>query len=156
MGIRTALLVEDDPAWAVLTCEAFHDAAPEVTVERCSTGEAALDRFGHRPWPEAVLLDLNLPDLDGLEVLRALRRLPHTRDLVVVVLSASRAASDRAAVEQLGATAYREKPTTYSELRVLASQIAAGQVGPPGPPAPDVVSAEDVGVEGPLGGPEEP
>jgi CheY-like chemotaxis protein len=155
-GIRTALLVEDDHAWALLTREAFRDAAPEVTVEQCSTAQAALDRLSHRPWPDAVLLDLNLPDRGGLEVLQALRELPDAQSLVVVVLSASRAASDRAAVERFGNAAYREKPTSYSELRALASQIAAGEVERPGSAASGAVSPDDVGVERPLGGPEEP
>ena len=137
-AVRRVLLVEDDHAWARLTAEAFADAAPEVSVERCSTGSAALSRFRERPWPDAVLLDLNLPDLEGVDVLHALRALPGAEDLVVVVLSASRATADRDAVEQQGATAYREKPTTYSELRELAGSVARGAVGSPGSTEPDV------------------
>lgn len=150
--VQTVLLVEDDPAWALLTAEAFADVAPEVSVQRCSTGGAALARFGERPWPDAVLLDLNLPDLGGVDVLRALRDLPGAQDLVVVVLSASRAAADRSLVARLGATAYRDKPTTYSELRSLALDVALDSIGASRPPR----SAEHIRFERPPSGPEQP
>ncbi|HSP02106.1 MAG TPA: response regulator [Acidimicrobiales bacterium] len=149
---REVLLVEDDPAWALLTSEAFADAAPEVSVQRCSTGRDALARFRVEPWPDAVLLDLNLPDLDGVDVLRALRGLPGAQDLVVVVLSASRAAADRSLAEQLGATAYREKPTTYSELLALARDVAHGATEA----FPPDRSTQRVWFERSLRGPEQP
>jgi two-component system, OmpR family, KDP operon response regulator KdpE len=151
--IRTVLLVEDDSAWARLTNEAFVDGAPHVVVEWCSTGAAAVARFERRPWPDAVLLDLNLPDLSGLEVIQALRRLRDLPRPVIVVLSASRAASDRAAVALHGALEHRQKPTSYTELRDLARGIAAGTVGSVLGADP---SAEGIGLEGPFGGSQQP
>ena len=136
-SIRTVLLVEDDPAWARLTREAFSDAAPDVSVEWCSTGTAALDRFEHRPAPDAVVLDLNLPDLGGMEVLQELRTRPTFAGTVVVVLSASLVARDHSSVAEGGGPAHCRKPTTYSELRDLADQIASGSLGWEATPAPD-------------------
>jgi DNA-binding response OmpR family regulator len=148
--IRTVLLVEDDAAWARLTGEAFADAAPHVVVEWCSTGAAAVARFERRPWPDAVLLDLNLPDLSGLEVLQALRRLGGLPRPAIVVLSASRAAADRSAVARNGVLEHRQKPTSYTELRDLARGVATGSVGSVLGADP---STEGVGLEGPFGGP---
>lgn len=152
--VHTVLLVEDDPAWAMLTREAFAEAAPQVSVEWCSTGSGALARLALQPWPAAVLLDLNLPDLSGLDVLRALGAQPGFCS-PVVVLSASRAAADRSAVARVGAAEYRLKPTTYSELRDLAAQIAAGRIGDDELRDPEG-SPDDVGIEGSLGGSEQP
>jgi CheY-like chemotaxis protein len=128
---RHVLLVEDDRAWALLTREAFRDVAPDVEVEVAETGTLALERLRAEPRPDAVVLDLNLPGMDGLEVLRAIRSRPARPDQVVVVLSASVAPGDRRAVEVLGADAHRQKPTSYSELRDLASEIVDGRLSAP-------------------------
>jgi putative two-component system response regulator len=124
--VQTVLLVEDDPAWALLMRAAFDDVAPDVRVDLAETGPAALARLTEEPSPEAVVLDLNLPGMDGVEVLRAIREDPECADLVVVVLSASVAERDRHAVAALGVAAHRQKPTSYSELRALASDITGG------------------------------
>lgn len=116
------LVVEDDGAWADLLSLAFGDVAPGLLVERCPTGGDALDRLASGMTPALVVLDLNLPDLPGTEVLKAIRRVPATARTAVVVLSASLAPGDRRAVEALGATAYWAKPTTFVELCALAQE----------------------------------
>jgi CheY-like chemotaxis protein len=129
-AVERVLLVEDDRAWAMLTCEAFADVAPEVSVEWCRSGQDALARLCADPQPDAVMLDLNLPDVDGMEVLRSLQRCRCTARIPIVVVSASVAARDREEATILGATAYREKPASYATLRSLADDVASGVFRP--------------------------
>lgn len=74
------LLVEDNPGDARLTREAFAETDPETTLHVVRTGDEALDALADRdsdePLPDLVLLDLNLPGLDGCEVLGEIRSTP--------------------------------------------------------------------------------
>jgi CheY-like chemotaxis protein len=113
------LLVEDNPNDAELTVRAFKQAnvANEVRVAR--DGAAALDLFfgkgeysGAPPskLPRLILLDLKLPKVDGLEVLKRLKGDAGTRRIPVVVLTSSREETDRVASYHLGANSYIVKP----------------------------------------------
>ena len=73
--------------------------------------------------PDLVLLDVHLPDVPGLEILRELRRRPETRELPVVVLSADASKSQRARFLDAGATAYLTKPLDISELLEFVEQL---------------------------------
>src|ERR671934_1172820 len=93
---KSVLLVEDNPDDRDLTLRAFERHNLRDAVEVAEDGEAAL-QYLHapgpggqlRPLPDVVLLDLKLPRLDGLEVLRRLRANERTRDLPVVILTSS-------------------------------------------------------------------
>ena len=117
------LLVEDNPDDEALTLRALkkHNIENEVVVAR--DGVEALDAlFGRGAWagapldPQVILLDLKLPKVDGLEVLRALRADERTKLLPVVVLTSS--AEDRDVVEswRLGANSYVRKPVDFVEF----------------------------------------
>jgi len=114
------LLVEDNSSDEKLTVLAFRNCgvANEVVVVR--DGVAALDYLhgsegkAGRPLPAVVLLDVNLPKVDGLEVLRRLRANERTRFLPVVMLTASKEEEDILKSYSLGANAYVRKPVEFA------------------------------------------
>jgi two-component system response regulator len=119
------LLVEDNPDDVDLTIRAFqkNNFRSEVVVAR--DGEEALDYLsairpngGRDPaaMPEVVLLDLKLPKLDGIEVLRRLRAQESTRRLPVVVLTSSNEEQDIVASYDFGANSFVRKPITFPDL----------------------------------------
>jgi two-component system response regulator len=115
---RTLLLVEDDRDDEALILRALRKSDLEAHVVVAHDGIAALDYLHGGPGaslPQVVLLDLNLPRLGGLEVLRRIRADPRTRVLPVVVLTSSREERDISRSYALGATSYVRKPIS-SEL----------------------------------------
>ena len=137
--IRNVLLVEDNEAWAELTREAFADVDAGIDVRTVSSGQEALALLLGGLSPDLVLLDLNMPGVDGRDVLRALQGEPE-RPFDVVVLSASVAERDRILAHELGASAYCSKPTTFLQLRKLDHRAGPDarhrRVRRPRPPIP--------------------
>lgn len=126
------LLVEDDPKDVESTLQAFRRArlTNEVHVER--DGEGALDyllgrgAFGGRrkpPAPQLVLLDLNLPRISGLDVLRRLRENPQTRSIPVIVFANSRKEDSSHEALRLGAVNSLTKPLTFPEFCRITAQL---------------------------------
>lgn len=123
------LLIEDNEDDIELTLIAFrrHNLANEVVVAR--DGRAAL-RLLHgsegippQPLPVVVLLDLKLPLLDGIEVLKLIREHETTRLLPVVVLTSSAQERDRAQTYGHGANSYVVKPVDFEQFVTAAQQI---------------------------------
>lgn len=132
MRKSTILLVEDNQDDEALTLRALknHNLANEVVVAR--DGLQALDyllraaegKAGETAvLPELVLLDIKLPGIDGLEVLRRLRQNPHTRRLPVVMLTSSVEETDRLASYDLGANSYVRKPVDFVEFSEAIKQL---------------------------------
>jgi len=126
------LLVEDDPNDAALTLRAFQarNLTNQVFVAR--DGAEALDFFfgdASHPWheigiaPKVILLDLNLPKVGGLEVLRRLKADERTRALPVIVLTSSREEPDIAAAYRLGANSYIVKPVDFEAFSRAVSEL---------------------------------
>jgi two-component system, response regulator len=126
------LLVEDNPSDAELTLRAFkaRNFANQVFVAR--DGAEALDFFfgdGSHPLralgvqPRVVLLDLKLPKIDGLEVLRRLKADDRTRSIPVVILTSSREEPDIAAAYRLGANSYIVKPVDFEAFARAVSEV---------------------------------
>lgn len=114
---RVILLVEDNDSDEKLTLLAFKTCGVphDLVVQR--DGAAALDWLAAVPeLPALVLLDLKLPLMDGLEVLRRLRREERTKLLPVVVLTSSIQEDDVATSYVLGANAYMRKPLDFVEF----------------------------------------
>ena len=118
----TILLVDDEPAHAEIVrrnLAAFPSVHRLVHVE---DGQMALDYlFGAKPGslPDLILLDLRLPKVDGLEVLRQIQMSEELKKIPIVVLTTSAADEDLAAAFHLGAMSYQLKPVTfegYTEL----------------------------------------
>lgn len=120
------LLVEDSAADAELSMHALRaeHLANRITV--VSDGEEALDfmfcrgRYSERTFdhpPRLILLDLKLPKVDGLEVLREIKSDPRTRAVPVVILTASREERDLVNGYQLGVNGYIQKPVDFEQFR---------------------------------------
>jgi len=94
-----------------------------VSVEEFSTGETALERAGSDPPPDLVLLDLNLPAMDGFEVLRRLRAAERTRKVPVIVVTSSQEERDVQRAYESGANSFVSKSDsperTLQRLRLL-------------------------------------
>ncbi len=126
------VLVEDDPDDVQLTVHALttHNVTNRIEVLR--DGEAALDYFFRRgPYadrganevPHVILLDLKLPKVDGLEVLRQLKGDAHLRILPVVVLTSSREETDVVASYKLGANSYIVKPVDFDRFAEAIREV---------------------------------
>ncbi len=116
--MKMILLVEDNPDDVELTKRAFKksNVANELMVAR--DGEEALEMLhgSDRIVPAVVLLDLNLPKIDGLEVLRRIRADERTRLLPVVILTSSREESDLIKGYSNGANSYIRKPVDFDKF----------------------------------------
>ncbi|MGE0453557.1 MAG: response regulator [Vicinamibacteria bacterium] len=126
------LLVENNPDDVLLTQRAFERSHVANRIVVARDGEEALDfLFATGPHaqrnatqvPEVVLLDLKLPKVDGLEVLRRLRSEPATRRLPVVVLTSSKEERDRIASYDLGANSFVRKPVDFEQFADAARQL---------------------------------
>jgi CheY-like chemotaxis protein len=122
---RLILLVEDDPDHELLTIRALKKSniANEVRVAR--DGEEAINLlFGENSIsPQVILLDLKLPKLDGLEVLRRIRTSESTRLLPVVVLTSSDEERDVVRSYQLGVNSYIRKPVDFNDFAEATRQL---------------------------------
>ena len=129
---KVILLVEDNPDDEALTLRALkkNNIKNEVVVAR--DGAEALDYlFGTGKYagrdtahlPQVVLLDLKLPKIEGLEVLRRVRTDARTKLLPVVILTSSNEDQDRIAGYGLGANSYVRKPVDFSQFLEAARQL---------------------------------
>nr|WP_026073184.1 response regulator [Nodosilinea nodulosa] len=122
--VRPILLVEDNPDDEYLTLRALrrgHLANP-VMVAR-SGDEALRQVFGPSPLPCVVLLDLKLPKVSGLEVLRQIRSSDRARLLPVVILTSSSEDRDMIESYSLGANSYVRKPVNIDEFTEAVRQL---------------------------------
>lgn len=109
------LLVEDDPADAELALHALARTGMRPVVEHARDGEAGFDALTTRALrPRLILLDLKLPGMSGLELLKAIRTTDTTRTLPVVIFTSSAEPRDLAGSYGLGANAYAQKPVEFS------------------------------------------
>jgi len=143
MRSKTILLVEDNPDDVTLTIRALkkNHLLNEVILAR--DGVEALDLLlgkGDTPpiaLPELILLDINLPKVNGLEVLERIRANERTSLLPVVVLTTSDEDRDRIESYRLGANSYISKPVEFEEFSTAVKQLGiywlAINIGPHGP-----------------------
>lgn len=132
MSDRVILLVEDNPNDEELTLRAFKKSNILNPIVVARDGVEALDYLFSRGMyanrdpaavPQLILLDLKLPKVDGLEVLKAMRSDDRTRLLPVVVLTSSREEQDIIQSYSLGANSYVRKPVDFAEFLDAARQL---------------------------------
>lgn len=129
------LLVEDDPGDVLMTQEAFADNKVSNTLHVVSDGVQAMDFLHKRgdyvnvPTPDLMLLDLNLPRMDGREVLAAVKGDPELRQIPVVVLTTSEAEQDVLRSYELHANAFVTKPVDFDRFIEVVRQIDQFFVG---------------------------
>ncbi len=128
----TVLLVEDDPAHAEIVRRNFRDFFAENRLEHVSDGRAALDYLYRRgafedrhaaPRPDLVLLDLRLPGIDGLTVLRTVKEDPLLASIPVVILTTSAAEGDIDRAYTHRANSYLVKPVDFDEFVSLLKTL---------------------------------
>lgn len=126
------VLVEDDATDAEFTIRALRRGKVEGHIQLIQDGEAALDFLfcrgtyaGRNPAnrPRVILLDLKLPKVSGMEVLRQLKLTPETQPIAVVVLSSSAEERDVRVCNQLGANSYVVKPIAAEEFNRVIQQL---------------------------------
>lgn len=112
------LLVEDDEADAVLIIEALHEHAMARTVGKVEDGVAALEwlRDPARPRPDLIVLDLNMPRMNGRELLDVLKNDEKLKTIPVVVLTTSGAPEDVSSAYERHANAYVTKPVSLDDF----------------------------------------
>lgn len=138
MNKRSKLLVEDRPHDVRLTKRAFVkcNLGNEIIVAR--DGQEAIDILlgdPAAPLPALVLLDLTLPKVDGIDVLRAIRSDPRTRLLPVVILTSPNRQDDIAASYAGGANSYIRKPVAFHEFVEAVAQLGLYWLALNEPPA---------------------
>jgi len=123
------LLVEDSPGDVRLTKEAFRDANPTINLHVAADGVEAmayLKREGvhvHAPRPDLILLDLNLPKMDGREVLVHIKEDASLKTIPTVILTTSDAEVDIVKSYQLQANCYLIKPVQLDAFEILVKSI---------------------------------
>lgn len=127
-SVQRILLVEDNDDHAELVVRSLEEQSPAPTVTRLRDGAAALDYLFRRgefaapessPRPDLVLLDLRLPRVDGLEVLRKIKAAPSLQELPVVVLTSSEAERDLDEAYSEHANAYLVKPADFASIAAM-------------------------------------
>lgn len=121
----TILIADDDPDDRMLALEALNENHLTNNIYFVEDGEELLDYLHHRgqytdvasaPRPGMILLDLNMPRMDGRESIREIKSTAELRDIPVVILTTSKAEEDIARTYSLGANSYITKPVTFEGL----------------------------------------
>jgi two-component system, response regulator len=140
------LLVEDNEAHAELVIRGLRDQQVANRIHHVSDGEKALDYLFHRgaytdpvqnPRPNLVLLDLRLPRVDGLEVLRIIKTTPDLLRIPVVILTSSDAESDIVKSYDYYANSYIVKPLDFKTFTKLMKDLGFYWLGWNSKPIPD-------------------
>ena len=127
VSMPSILLVEDNPMDLDLTLRAFRRKNLSNTIHVARDGEEALAFMARwdagEPAPAVILLDINLPKVNGLEVLRQIKAHAIYRRIPVVMLTSSKEDRDLKSAYDLGVNSYIEKPVSFSKFIDVAEQI---------------------------------
>jgi CheY-like chemotaxis protein len=118
--LKTVIVVEDEPDAAELFAEMMRVSGFRVFKTYSSTPAISLI---NKEQPDVVILDIMMPDISGLEVLRFMRRDPQLKNIPVIVVSARSMPSDIKEGLEAGATIYLTKPVGYLDLKKSVDQV---------------------------------
>lgn len=128
----TVLLVEDEPAHAEIVRRNFELIKIDNTLKYVSDGQTALDYLYHNgmfsdpassPRPGLILLDLRLPKVDGLQVLKTVKGDPNLKNIPVVILSTSSSETDISMAYANNANSYLVKPVDFTQFTELLNTL---------------------------------
>jgi chemotaxis family two-component system response regulator Rcp1 len=125
------LLIEDNPADAYLLQEALKHHGVTFEIKNLVDGEQGMnyvrrpEPFAEEARPDVIIIDLNLPKVEGSEVLRAARSRPDLANTPVVILTSSDSLEERQTAARLGATLYLKKPTNLDAFLDIGRQLKA-------------------------------
>jgi len=134
----TILVVDDDPADQFLVQEAMRTANLHYDLRLVSDGDEAIEYLYHRgryaesrkaPRPDLILLDLNMPRLNGRQVARAIKSDPNFRAIPIVVLTTSRLDQDVEELYQTGVNSYIQKPANFDEFTEALRDLSSYWLG---------------------------
>lgn len=124
MADPSVLIIDDNPGDIALTQEAFAEVRVAAAFRTAMSGDVGLDLLtriggGEEARPRLIILDLNLPRLNGLELLTYIRQHPALQAIPTVILTTSNRPQDREQALALGADGYFVKPPVFSDFLVL-------------------------------------
>jgi CheY-like chemotaxis protein len=125
------LLIDDDPADVELALHALRENKLVNHIQVLRDGEEALDYLfpggegleASRRMPKLILLDLKLPKVDGIEVLRRIKSESTTKSIPVVILTSSKEERDLVRGYDLGVNSYIQKPVDFDQFRAIVKQV---------------------------------
>jgi CheY-like chemotaxis protein len=126
-------MADDDEDDCLLLKEAFQEGCSNVDLRFVDNGEELMNYLYRRngysdgslaPWPDLILLDLNMPAKDGREALKEIKSQPNLRRTPVIILTTSREVEDVLLTYDIGASSYIAKPTDFDEWGELAKAIS--------------------------------
>lgn len=126
LGTCSLLLVDDNPTDTELTREAIEQQGLPIAVRIAGDGRAAIAMLASFPdgeLPKLMLLDINMPGVNGFDVLEYVRSRPELRAMPVIMLTTSSAPGDRARALAGGATDYLVKPRRFADLLALVDRL---------------------------------
>jgi CheY-like chemotaxis protein len=122
---RFILVADDDIDDQEMISESLHDLDENCTIEVVSNGQLAINRLENTslPHPCLVILDLNMPVLDGLQTLARIREMPALQGIPVVVFTTSDSSDSRKKSLKLGALDYLVKPDDYKGILAVTAKM---------------------------------
>jgi len=122
---KSILLLEDDAVDIIILKRAFNKLKIENQLEICNNGEEGLTWLeDHKDaLPGLILLDLNMPKMNGLEFLKAIKSNDYYRKIPVIVLTTSKAQQDRTMAYDYSIAGYMVKPIDYNDFINIVDQI---------------------------------
>jgi len=128
MSDISILLVEDNEDDRFLTTRMIRKLPLDLTIETAKNGDDALKRImsaagGERELPSLILLDLQLPKIDGIKFLASIRQRYNEKELPVIILSSSDNRSDIAICRELGINGYLNKPLEPGHMQLLLTNL---------------------------------
>jgi CheY-like chemotaxis protein len=123
-AIKSCLLVDDDEDDQEIFCLALHEADASVNCRMASDGKEALKILSDKSYlPDYIFLDLNMPQMNGKECLKEIRKRDHLNQIPVVIFTTSSAEREIAETRRLGANFFITKPPLVSVLAAKLSEI---------------------------------
>lgn len=126
LAMSKSILLVDDSVTMLMSLRGSLEMAGGLTVETASDGLQALKRLRSGPRPDLIITDINMPNMDGLELIRQARQLPGLRFTPLLVLTTESQQTRRDEAKALGATGWLVKPVATAALLQVIKQVLPG------------------------------